>query len=81
MLAPKNIATCSNGGQPNQPEGRITIERATARPEQLAAWRRLWAKLLAVPTATSTANRLNEGKASIRRSNEQIKCQDDKRND
>ena len=61
---------------PKQPEGRLTIQKAKASPEQLAAWRRLWAKLLAAPTTTAAADRPNEGTASIRRSNERIGCQE-----
>ncbi len=60
MHAPKNIAPCSNGVKPQQPGVRIAIERAKASPEQLAAWRRLWAKLLAAPTTTPTADRPDE---------------------
>jgi hypothetical protein len=76
MLAPKNIATCSNGVKPKQPGVRIATERAKASPQQLAAWRRLWAKLLAAPTATPIADRPNEEIASIRQSNERIGCQE-----
>jgi transposase-like protein len=55
---------------PKQPVVRIAIERAKASPEQLAAWRRLWTKLLAAPTGTATVDRPEEGKASARQSNE-----------
>jgi len=70
MLTPKNIATCSNGVKPKQPVVHITIERAKASPEQLAAWRRLWAKLLAVPTSTAAVSRPEDEEASIRQANE-----------
>jgi hypothetical protein len=67
---PKDMAICSNSVKPKQPLVRIEIERAKASPEQLAAWRRLWAKLLAAPTSTAAVGRPEEGKASIRQSNE-----------
>ena len=79
MLAPKNIATCSKGVKPKQLEVRIAIERAKASPAQLAAWRRLWAKLLAVPTSTTAVSRPEDEEASIRQSNE-TGCQEN-RND
>jgi len=61
MLTPENIATCSKGVKPKQPEVRITIERANASPQQLAAWRHLWAKLLAPPTTVPTDDSTNKG--------------------
>ena len=64
MLAPENIATCAKGVKPKQPEVHITVERANASPEQLAAWRRLWAKLLASTTTTPAADRPNEEEES-----------------
>ena len=76
MLAPKNIATCSNGVKPKHPEVRIAIQRAKASPEQLAAWRRLWAKLLAAPTTTTPVDRPEEGKTTSRRCNERVGCQE-----
>jgi hypothetical protein len=70
MLTPKNITNCSNGVKPKQSVARIEIKKAKARPKQLAAWRRLWAKLLAAPTRTAAVDRPDEGKASICQSNE-----------
>lgn len=75
MLAPKHIAPCSNGVKPNQPGVRIETERK-ASPEQLAAWRRLWAKLLAAPTTTTPADRPEDGKTTLRRCNERVGCQE-----
>ena len=65
---------------PEQPGLRIEIERTKGRPEQLAAWRRLWMKLLAAPTTPPTADRPNEGTASIPQSKERIGYQDDEKN-
>jgi hypothetical protein len=73
MLAPKNITACSNEVEPKQPV--VRIERAKASPEQLAAWRRLWAKLLAEPTSTAAVSRPEDEEASIRQSNE-TRCQE-----
>ena len=70
MLVPENIATCSNGVKPTQLEVRISIKRVKASPAQLAAWRRLWAKLLAAPTSAAAVSRPEDEEASIRQANE-----------
>lgn len=76
MTAPKSSAACSSGVKPEQLAVCITIQRAKAGPEQLAAWRRLWVKLLAPSTTTTHVDKPEEGKASIRRSDERIGCQE-----
>jgi hypothetical protein len=42
----------------------------------MAAWTRLWTKLLAPPTTTAATGRPNEGQASVRRLNERVGCQE-----
>ena len=71
---PKDMTIYSNGVKPKQPPKQsvvhIEIERTKASPAQLAAWRRLWAKLLAVPTSTAAVSQPEDEEASIRQANE-----------
>jgi|GEM_PF-6903425 len=83
MTVPKDMTTCSTGAsrdrKPEPIEARITIQRVEGGSEQLAAWRRLWVKLLAAPTPTAAADRPKEGKAIVHRSNEQVGYQERER--